>query len=287
MYRQPNLVFARPPPGMYPVVSRSTPSLSSPPPSGNIVTSHSSATISGRVLPSGSGSKIIATPPSMSAPSMVSMATARVLPTPSTQTLSSSLPILATTSIVVADTPQINDLHKNPNVNMTPVIVGSVIGGVTLLCLCVLSGWCCWVRQKRRRRRLAQDRLHSSMVGSNRSWSTLGSSTSSAWDQKPPMYMSSDSIVKQPPPAYPHPLSDSSNISPTNTLVDTSVLASTHLPKEHDSLASYSYSSDLFSQPRRSIQPYQAQLNLSASSPFLADDLEPPGPYETGILFTP
>ncbi|KAI8065302.1 hypothetical protein BC940DRAFT_304696 [Gongronella butleri] len=189
----------------------------------------------------------------------------------------------------VGDAATPTTVNGQNDVNMTPIIVSSVIGGTMFLAMCVLCAWWMFTRIRRDNRRYNKNRgtpLDTySVPSNNRSWSSLGSAASSQWDKKPPGYLSNHEI-KAPPPSYPH--NDHIAISPTHTLVDTTILATHHLPKDDANTlqrpTTPSHGNNNV-EPRRSIQPYQAQLTLSASSPFLADDIEPPGPYET--FFSP
>ncbi|KAI8093430.1 uncharacterized protein BX664DRAFT_329687 [Halteromyces radiatus] len=210
-------------------------------------------------------------------------------PSPSSSIL---LPVSSPSSTVDIPTSFPESSSSSP---ATTKVVGGIIGGVLLIIFSFLF-YALYKRQKKKRRRALDPSRYGKDGGWNVtcSWSTLSSSTGSTVIETPPptYYYSTSSIskhkrwtqdssiskqasiVKQYSPQLAYSPSDHSilhmeggGVSPSHTLVDGW--------QQKDDMT------DDQQQQRRSIQPYQAQLDFS--SPF-SDALVTPGPYESGML---
>ncbi|SAM04430.1 hypothetical protein [Absidia glauca] len=219
---------------------------------------------------------------------MIVSTTTIIVPSPSSTILAS--PSSYSVGVVPSSTPSITQAPGSYN---NGPIIGGLIGGVLL----IMSLVSCLLYQrlsKKKRQRIGHQ-------DETKEWSlTKTWSTATGVEAPPPAYYSSShvtltptitkrwtqdstmskpaSFVKQYSPQLAYSPSDHSmlrdghgSMSPSHTLVDSNgwlhQKEELNLPTE---------------QQRRSIQPYQAQLNTSTCS--FSDALEPPGPYQTGIL---
>ncbi|KAI8342941.1 hypothetical protein BC941DRAFT_447792 [Chlamydoabsidia padenii] len=167
--------------------------------------------------------------------------------------------------------------------NHNGAIIGGILGGLLL----VISILICILYHKLVRKKTRQQRVVGTEEPTKEWHLTTSWSTAISVESPPPAYYSTKrwtqdssiskpgSLVKQYSPQLAYSPSHHSmlqmdpdgGVSPSHTLVDNSVWLHT---KE-----------DVPTEQRRSIQPYQAQLN---TSPSFSDALEPPGPYQTGII---
>ncbi|CAO3586243.1 unnamed protein product [Absidia cylindrospora] len=191
-------------------------------------------------------------------------------------------------------------------------VLGGVISGIIfLLSILLYALYRKLKKTKRKRMAIGHQHEYDKNWKQTQSWSTLASNTSSKFadmNAPPPAYYCTSqtkkrwtqdsviskqaSFVKQYSPQLAYSPSnhsvlqmDHDGISPSHTLVDTSGASwlhqkELHLP-EYDSENPQQQQQQQQHQQRRSIQPYQAQLDISSS---FSDALETPGPYQSGIL---
>ncbi|ORZ05773.1 hypothetical protein BCR42DRAFT_443505 [Absidia repens] len=206
----------------------------------------------------------------------------------------------------------VSPLSSSPSLPLTASIIGGIIGGVVICLSIVIYALFRRIKKKKGQQRQKgmmghDDNTHTN-AGKNggwnvtRSWSTLDSNSNKCatdMNPPPPAYYSStrakkrwtqdsmvskqSSFVKQYNPQLAYSPSQSTilqmdheGVSPSHTLVDTS--GSSWLHQKELSLPEYEEDQQ---QQRRSIQPYQAQLDISSS---FSDALDTPGPYQSGIL---
>ncbi|CAO3595316.1 unnamed protein product [Absidia cylindrospora] len=209
---------------------------------------------------------------------------------------------------------RVPSLSPSPSLPPTASIIGGVLGGVVICLSIVIYALCRRIKKKKGQQRQkamighGHDYNTHANPGKNggwnitRSWSTLDSNSNKCatdMNPPPPAYYSStrakkrwtqdsviskqSSFVKQYNPQLAYSPSQSTilqmdheGVSPSHTLVDTS--GSSWLHQKELSLPEYEEDQQ---QQRRSIQPYQAQLDVSSS---FSNALDTPGPYQSGIL---